>query len=110
MHTFAVDMLMGEPEEEPILTTIERTSTDNRRIFREVFPLDPPSPVKRARRETAGLPNTVVLIDVEQDRYNLNLHNEYDDPPLPEVLAVPKVTRAVKPSVRWWIVFDLDKN
>jgi hypothetical protein len=102
LHTFDVATLMRGPEEEPILTSVECTSTDHCRIFRDVFPLPPPSPVKRARVATAATVDSgVLLIDIGVDRYDINLGDEYDDPPLTELPPLTRATCVVKPSVRW---------
>ncbi|KAJ7233795.1 hypothetical protein C8J57DRAFT_1249691 [Mycena rebaudengoi] len=89
--TLSVDVFMAAPEDEPILSFVERTSADLRHNYKEVVPIPAPSPVKKARLEgsyTAPLPNTsaaaVVFDDMPSDLYQMVGLSE-DDPPLPPV-------------------------
>jgi hypothetical protein len=96
-HTFDVETSLRGPEDEPILTSVERTSTDRRRVFRDFVPVAPPSPVKRARLNEAPTPTGVAAddgVNWDDDRYDIDL----DDPPVP-VPTLPRAPRAVRPSV-----------
>ncbi|KAJ7441783.1 hypothetical protein B0H11DRAFT_2251843 [Mycena galericulata] len=48
--------LEGPAEDAPITTFVDRMSNDKRRVYREEFPVEPPSPVKRARIDAAAPP------------------------------------------------------
>ncbi|KAJ7808143.1 hypothetical protein B0H14DRAFT_3482659 [Mycena olivaceomarginata] len=48
-HTFSGDVFMADAPLRPINTYVDRVSEDSRRIYREVVPIEPPSPVKNAR-------------------------------------------------------------
>ncbi|KAJ7908806.1 hypothetical protein B0H13DRAFT_2233210 [Mycena leptocephala] len=101
-HSFDVDALMRPPEDEPILTSVERTSADRRRVYRDVVPVAPPSPVKRARlHQTADRAATgmePVSLELGDDRYDLDVRDE-DDEDSPSLPSVPRAPRPVKYSV-----------
>lgn len=49
MHSFSVEAITGRTAQVPVTTYVDRASGDNRRHYRQEFPVAPPSPVKRSR-------------------------------------------------------------
>ncbi|KAJ7278650.1 hypothetical protein C8J57DRAFT_1221491 [Mycena rebaudengoi] len=91
--TLSADAFMMGPEDELTPSFVECTSADLRRNYRDIVPLAPPSPVKRARMqgsyavpvlETNGA--AVVFNDMPSDLYQMPGLGE-DDPPLASLPA-----------------------
>ncbi|KAJ7030889.1 hypothetical protein C8F04DRAFT_1263380 [Mycena alexandri] len=91
---------------ETVPIAIQRTSSDNRRVYTETLRVEPPSPLKRARLDDRmdcsdpGLPTlpTFSVFDAELDseRYDMDLGGLYDRPPSP--LAHEKPSTKLRPS------------
>ncbi|KAF7300224.1 CxC2 domain-containing protein [Mycena kentingensis (nom. inval.)] len=68
----ALDNFLPAAPNAPVVTFVERVSTDNRRVQSIPVPIDPPSPLKRLRESTRTRapdePPPLMLVD-EQERY-----------------------------------------
>lgn len=104
-HSFAPEVFMADAEiHRPISSVVERPSADLRRVYRDVVPILPPSPIKAARRSAMGGGATGVPLPQFQDasnsgdkRYEMFLDSSADDPPLPPLPPLPGVPRPRKP-------------
>ncbi|KAF7367916.1 CxC2 domain-containing protein [Mycena sanguinolenta] len=103
-HRFTVAEITGETENVPITTYVDRVSDDNRRRYRQEFPVEQPSPVKRQRvaeRNAAAPPLTETARNdwVGPARYEMGLDmQEEQDELQPAAEAEPLPSRIVKPS------------
>ncbi|KAJ7791307.1 hypothetical protein B0H14DRAFT_3500651 [Mycena olivaceomarginata] len=98
-HSFSPDQLMVDAEvHRPITTFVDRPSEDRRRVYHDIVPIEPPSPVKKARivAPPAPLPHphretrSSDLPHGDEDKsyqmhLNLDMHLDDDaqDPPVP---------------------------
>lgn len=110
-HSFSPDQLMVDAEvHRPITTFVDRPSEDRRRVYHDIVPIEPPSPVKKARivappaplphphRETrsSDLPH-----GDEDESYqmhlNLDMHLDDDaqDPPVPPLPDLGRKRKAI---------------
>ncbi|KAF8163892.1 hypothetical protein K438DRAFT_1775797 [Mycena galopus ATCC 62051] len=71
----------------PLQTFVDRTSGDNQRIYRNVIPIEPPSPIKQARLNLASHPSqsqgplpAFEVPDALEDRYNMALDDSGEAP------------------------------
>ncbi|KAK7053876.1 CxC2 domain-containing protein [Favolaschia claudopus] len=101
---FGVADLITPPESTPISSFVDRVSGDGRSIQREAIPLNPPSPLKRARlatSSTSSLPDAppAQTDQEDQDRYDMTQLNDddYDDPPIIPLPRIPNPKR-LEPS------------
>ncbi|KAJ7017197.1 hypothetical protein C8F04DRAFT_1200847 [Mycena alexandri] len=89
-------------------TVIQHTSADNQRVYTEILPVAPPSPVKRAREEAARkpmmdldddppLPTFDFDFDLDSDRYHMDLGGIFDRPQTP-VKKGNKSSKMFKPA------------
>ncbi|KAK6968964.1 CxC2 domain-containing protein [Favolaschia claudopus] len=102
---FGVADLITAPESAPLSSFVDRPSSDGRSMHREAIPINPPSPLKRARLAT---PSTSSVRDApsasetekeDEGRYDMtNLNDDdYDDPPITPLPRVPNPKR-LEPS------------
>ncbi|KAJ7190623.1 hypothetical protein GGX14DRAFT_579706 [Mycena pura] len=85
--TFAVEDLVAAPEAERIRTFVDRTSSDGRGIVRETVPLNPPSPLKRARlgnpasgsTSSNGPETSPASADTQSERYTMVPDDDQDN-------------------------------
>ncbi|KAJ7302475.1 hypothetical protein DFH08DRAFT_977891 [Mycena albidolilacea] len=92
-HSFTPEQFLPHLEvHEPIQVFVDRMSEDSRRIYHEVIPIEPPSPIKRARfaavqgsSESDARPASFAFpeADAHNDRYNMAFGND-EEPPAPE--------------------------
>jgi hypothetical protein len=92
-HSFTPEQFLPHLEvHEPIQVFVDRTSEDSRRIYREVIPIEPPSPIKRARfaaaqgsSESDARPASFAFpeADAHNDRYDMAFGDD-EEPPAPE--------------------------
>ncbi|KAJ7745627.1 hypothetical protein B0H14DRAFT_3514464 [Mycena olivaceomarginata] len=92
-HSFNPEQFLPHLEvHEPIQAFVDRTSEDSRRIYREVIPIEPPSPIKRARfaaaqgsSESDARPASFAFpeADAHNDRYDMAFGDD-EEPPAPE--------------------------
>ncbi|KAJ7794769.1 hypothetical protein B0H14DRAFT_3496700 [Mycena olivaceomarginata] len=96
--TFSLAEITGNYTETPIVTFVDRVSTDNRCFYREEVAVAPPSPVKRHRAgQSEPAPNLPEPdVDDTTSRYQMgfDLEDFGMDPPPPD----PKPTARSKPS------------
>ncbi|KAK7052719.1 hypothetical protein R3P38DRAFT_2502888 [Favolaschia claudopus] len=109
---FGVADLITPPEAAPISTFVDRPSSDGRSMHREAIPLNPPSPLKRARLATASTSSAVNESPASEtntedagryDMLELNDDN-FDDPPimpLPRILNPKRLEPSDKTLNRW---------
>ncbi|KAJ7029081.1 hypothetical protein C8F04DRAFT_1188013 [Mycena alexandri] len=97
-------------------SVVERTSADGRRVYKEIIPVAPPSPVKRAHAEAARddmLPTDVtgdpplptfddLGFDLDSDRYHMDLGGIFDRPPSPVQNARTKTFKPSDKSLYGW--------
>ncbi|KAJ7923563.1 hypothetical protein B0H13DRAFT_1864713 [Mycena leptocephala] len=87
-HTFSASDFLPAADR-AIETFVDRPSDDSRRMYRDVIPIAPPSPIKKARVEAAKGGSTVddqAQARFQQhnyDRYEMFTGDPADDPPLP---------------------------
>ncbi|KAJ7633330.1 hypothetical protein DFH06DRAFT_1140041 [Mycena polygramma] len=90
--SFSPDDLMPHPAaDRPINTFVDRASSDLRRVYRDVVPVEPPSPVKKARLATTNEGRTPMApltdlwegLDQEGDRYDMFSQGLDEDGPFP---------------------------
>jgi hypothetical protein len=105
-HRFSIAEITGHTENIPITTYVHRPSDDNRRQYREEFPVAQPSPVKcqrvaeRTGSTIAGaIPNAPLHGFLAPLRYEMGL--DFEEESFGPVLdAEPRSSTGVKPSVR----------
>ncbi|KAJ7702513.1 hypothetical protein B0H16DRAFT_1748279 [Mycena metata] len=109
-HLFNLADMDLQPEDAAVETTVHRISDDRRRLYVEVVPVNPPSPVKKRRLNASGAPKPPVTnVDpdpfagfefvLNHERYNLFEDDEGE--PGPEPLPRPTeelLARVVKPA------------
>jgi hypothetical protein len=88
-HTFAASEFLPAAERS-IQTYVDRPSEDSRRMYRDVIPIVPPSPIKKAHVGAANGGSTVdnqarvrIQDNYHDDRYEMCTDDPADDPPLP---------------------------
>ncbi|KAJ7120481.1 hypothetical protein C8R43DRAFT_1136866 [Mycena crocata] len=89
----SVAAFLAGPASAPITATVEKTSSDGRRTFAEKIHINPPTPVKEARRarqadaeRAAPPPNPFKTTNsVDEDRYHMDFGGFYDDDPPPPI-------------------------
>ncbi|KAJ7788725.1 hypothetical protein B0H14DRAFT_2627987 [Mycena olivaceomarginata] len=114
VHTFSVsvDDLLTPAEAVPISSYVDRVSANGKAIVREAVRVNPPSPLKRARRGdyTSAIDDELQMGfeggDGDQDRYVMTRHeNTSEDdppvPPLPQVLNSKCFQPADKALDKW---------
>ncbi|KAJ7606921.1 hypothetical protein FB45DRAFT_1011540 [Roridomyces roridus] len=106
----SVANVMGIPSEhEPITTYLPRISEDNRRVYYDAFTIDPPSPVKRQRRDLQAAhasqgsqPAAAVpppsFPDVDPGQYMMDCIPEDDDGQAEPAATRTNAPRVYKPS------------
>jgi hypothetical protein len=105
-HSFSPASFLSDAQiHRPIESFVDAPSEDGRRVYREVVPIEPPSPLKRARlAATSGSsgqdrlpPPQWDIPSGQDDRYEMFGDDGFDDPPL------PPLPQARKPlfSVSW---------
>ncbi|KAJ7197571.1 hypothetical protein GGX14DRAFT_574051 [Mycena pura] len=123
-HVFSFDALIPPTVDAPINNFVDCVSADNRRVYREMAPLDPPSPLKRARREapqcTSESHSTFVPeaeMDMAGDRYAMGIG--LDDTLLPDTQhddshdgwhdnSAPRMVKPADPAMRTWMLDHRD--
>ncbi|KAK7033875.1 CxC2 domain-containing protein [Favolaschia claudopus] len=104
-HVFSLGNLTGRSANAPIVTLVDRVSTDNRRHYQEELPVEPGSPVKRHRQGHQPPPYipppTTAPNDVTQELYEMGFDLGNDDnlftEPLPSELPEPKIVKPADP-------------
>lgn len=104
-YSFSPDELMpGAEVHRPLATFVDRSSNDWRRVYHETVPIEPPSPVKKARtvashrvpQETHSEPISFDLLDCEdEERYQMNLDADADDPPVPPLPSLGRKRKEI---------------
>ncbi|KAJ7030837.1 hypothetical protein C8F04DRAFT_1186481 [Mycena alexandri] len=107
MHTFDPREFLPDAEiERSIQTFVDKTSADGRRVYREIVPIAPPSPIKTARasssRHTTGPSNIRPTIEIGADERYEMWHDPYDDPPLPQLPRTKKKALFSDPTLYHW--------
>ncbi|KAK7015057.1 hypothetical protein R3P38DRAFT_2787170 [Favolaschia claudopus] len=91
---FGVADLISPPESAPISSFVDRASSDGRSIQRESVPVNPPSPLKRARlaapssTSASGSAPVVQPHNEDENRYDMTSLDGEDEPP---VLPLPRL-------------------
>ncbi|KAF7348390.1 CxC2 domain-containing protein [Mycena sanguinolenta] len=108
-HSFSVEDIEGAINH-PVPAFIHRVSGDRRRVYVEELSVDPPSPVKRMRREALQpeqpaplLPSALESRSMDSERYQLGFF-DYEEPysaPSP-TLEPPRVVKPSDPSLSQW--------
>ncbi|KAJ7889382.1 hypothetical protein B0H14DRAFT_2561881 [Mycena olivaceomarginata] len=113
-HSFSPDQLMVDAEvHRPITTFVDRTSEDRRRVYHDTVPIEPPSPVKKARM---GAPPTLLLgthwetgssdlpYGNDDESYQMHLDDNAEDPPVPPLPDLGRKRKAIysDPTLYSW--------
>jgi hypothetical protein len=83
--------------ERPMNTFVDRISDDMRRIYRDIIPVAPPSPIKNAREAAAQSSSSSraeawsTVPDAEDEHYEM-FNEPEDDPPL----EIPRTRKSAK--------------
>ncbi|KAJ7821058.1 hypothetical protein B0H13DRAFT_1920967 [Mycena leptocephala] len=113
--------ILGSQDDAPLQTFIDRASGDKRRIYRETMPLDPPSPVKRARRDAqlptassstespstsfAGVNNYIANIDADLYEIPHDGNDGWEGPPIPPRPTQPRLPpKPSDPALQRWLL------
>jgi hypothetical protein len=103
-YSFAPEVFMADVNiHRPITTFVDRPSEDGRRMYRDVVPIQPPSPVKNARINTDRRQSQPIAApsppfsfsDASDDRYEMFHDGTADDPPVPSLPDIPRPRKAI---------------
>ncbi|KAF7325365.1 CxC2 domain-containing protein [Mycena sanguinolenta] len=108
-HTFFVDDLEG-PVNDPIPAFVHRVSEDRRRVYVQELRVEPPSPVKRMRRDalrTDDDPAPMPLPDLREfsinsERYQLGIFDNAEPLDFPPSEPPPRIVKPSDPSLSEW--------
>ncbi|KAF7321833.1 CxC2 domain-containing protein [Mycena kentingensis (nom. inval.)] len=82
-HTFSLAQFLPPAPDAPLLTFVDRVSSDNRRVYSNAIPVPPSSPVKRVRvhAHTNNLvaPPPLLLLVEDQERYTMAMDGIEED-------------------------------
>ncbi|KAJ6473046.1 hypothetical protein C8R45DRAFT_1103639 [Mycena sanguinolenta] len=105
-HNFSVDELEG-PVNVPVPAFVHRVSEDRRRVYVKELAVEPPSPLKRLRREaveTEEAPPVPILFapfeesSMDSERYQLGLFDDEEPISAPHLAPKPRTVKPFKPS------------
>ncbi|KAF7325218.1 CxC2 domain-containing protein [Mycena kentingensis (nom. inval.)] len=80
-HSFDLVQFLPPAPDAPIVSRVNRVSSDNRRVYTEAVPVAPPSPVKCLRADAqrpSDAPPHLPLLD-ESERYGMETFDDEDD-------------------------------